>query len=74
MALPASEYTGVLLAADAVSNDCFTATPGLCYRKWPGQATNQGAHVESGERTARMHIIQAHALALLRIEKTSHPS
>ncbi len=64
MALPASEDTGLLMAASAVSDGYFIATTGLLYRKWPGQATNQAAHVEPGERGARMRLIAARAAAL----------
>jgi hypothetical protein len=64
MALPASEDTGLLLAADAVSTGHFTAEPGLLYRKWPGQSTNHAAHHDPVERNSRMRIIQARAEAL----------
>jgi glycosyltransferase involved in cell wall biosynthesis len=64
MALPASEDTGLLIAANVVSDGYFTAEAGLLYRKWPGQATNQAAHREPGEYVARMHLIQERAEAL----------
>ncbi len=64
MALPASEDTGLLIAADAISEGYFSAEPGLLYRKWPGQMTNQAAHMESSERAARMRVIEERARAL----------
>lgn len=64
MALPASEDTGLLLALDAVSRGWFTAEVGLLYRKWPGQATGQAAHVDPAERDARMAVVEARARAL----------
>jgi Glycosyl transferase family 2 len=64
MALPASEDTGLLLALDAVSRGWFTAQTGLLYRKWPGQATSQPAHVHESERKARMAVVEARARAL----------
>lgn len=67
MALPASEDTGLLLAANAISDGYFISKPGLLYRKWPGQATSQSTHVEPGERSARMHIIESRARALASI-------
>jgi glycosyltransferase involved in cell wall biosynthesis len=64
MALPASEDTGLLLAASAVSDGYFTREYGLLYRKWPGQVTSQAAHREPAEYQARMSIIEARANAL----------
>ncbi|WBB73421.1 glycosyltransferase [Micromonospora sp. WMMD1128] len=64
MALPASEDTGLLLAASAVSEGHFTREHGLLYRKWPGQVTSQSAHREPGEYEGRMKIIEARAVAL----------
>ncbi|MCT9076899.1 glycosyltransferase family 2 protein [Streptomyces fulvoviolaceus] len=64
MALPASEDTGLLLALNAVSRGWFSAEVGLLYRKWEGQATGQAAHVDAGERDARMAVVEARARAL----------
>jgi glycosyltransferase involved in cell wall biosynthesis len=64
MALPASEDTGLLLAASVLSDGWFTAEPGLLYRKWPGQMTGQATHREPAEHAARMSIIEARARAL----------
>lgn len=64
MALPASEDTGLLLALDAVTDGYFSATDGLLYRKWPGQATATAAHVDPTERAARMQVIEARAQIL----------
>ncbi len=67
MALPASEDTGLLLAANALADGYFIATPGLLYRKWPGQSTSEAAHTDSTERDARMSVIAARARALLNL-------
>ncbi|MGH3260719.1 MAG: glycosyltransferase family 2 protein, partial [Trebonia sp.] len=64
MALPASEDTGLLLAADAISDGWFIPEPGLLYRKWPGQATARPEHIEPTERRARMSLIEQRALRL----------
>ncbi len=71
MALPASGDTGLLLAANAISPGWFIAETGLLYRKWPGQMTNQAAHTDEVERSARMAIIDARAQALASL--WSHP-
>lgn len=64
MALPASEDTGLLLAADAVSDGYFRAEPGMLYRKWHGQATGQAAHVDEAEWNTRVRIVEQRATAL----------
>jgi hypothetical protein len=64
MALPASEDTGLLLAASVISNGYFIPEPGLLYRKWAHQVTSQAAHTHPTERAARMSIIEARALVL----------
>ena len=64
MALPASSDTGLLMAADALSDGYFSASTGLLYRKWPGQATSQPAHTDPTERNARMRLIEDRANAL----------
>ncbi|MEV7193972.1 glycosyltransferase family 2 protein [Streptomyces sp. NPDC093510] len=64
MALPASEDTGLLLALNAVARGWFSSEVGLFYRKWEGQATGQSAHVDTGERAARMAVVEARARAL----------
>jgi hypothetical protein len=66
MALPASEDTGLLIAARSVSTGYFIPQTGLLYRKWPGQATDQAAHNDPNERDARMAIIRERVLALAR--------
>lgn len=66
MALPASEDTGMLLAASVLSPGYFIAQDGLLYRKWPGQATAQAAHVDPTERNDRMAIIEARVRAMQR--------
>lgn len=66
MALPASEDTGLLLAANAVADGYFVAEAGLLYRKWPGQMTGAAAHTEASERDARMSLIASRATALAR--------
>lgn len=65
MALPASEDTGLLLAANAVTTGYFIAQPSLYYRKWPGQTTSQPAHTEPVEHAARTRLIEARAAVLL---------
>ncbi|MEV6212605.1 glycosyltransferase family A protein [Kitasatospora sp. NPDC051914] len=68
MALPASEDTGLLMALNAVSRGWFSAETGLLYRKWPGQSTSHAAHVQEGERAARMAVIEQRARVLLSLE------
>lgn len=68
MALPASEDTGLLLALSAVSRGWFSSETGLLYRKWPGQVTSQSSHVDEGERSARMAVIEARAAVLAGLE------
>jgi glycosyltransferase involved in cell wall biosynthesis len=57
MALPASEDTGLLLAANAVADGYFIPDTGLLYRKWAGQSTANPAHDDATERSARMQVI-----------------
>ena len=64
MALPASEDTGLLMAASVLSDGYFIAEPGLLYRKWPGQATSLAAHTDPTEWSARMRIIEARTRAM----------
>ncbi|MFI5777473.1 glycosyltransferase [Nocardia sp. NPDC051570] len=66
MGLPASEDTGLLLAANAVTDGYFSATVGLLYRKWPGQATAQAAHTDEDDLAARRAVIHRRAVALAR--------
>ncbi|MGW5132255.1 glycosyltransferase family 2 protein [Streptomyces sp. NPDC004135] len=68
MALPASEDTGLLLALNAVSRGWFSREVGLLYRKWEGQVTGKAAHMERGEREARMAVVETRARALSRLE------
>jgi hypothetical protein len=63
-ALPASEDTGLLLAASATSPGVYIAEPGLLYRKWPGQSTGQPAHTDPAERAARVAVIAERAASL----------
>jgi glycosyltransferase involved in cell wall biosynthesis len=69
MALPASEDTGLLIAASVTKPGYFIAEPGLLYRKWPGQSTAQAAHVDETERRARAAVIEARALAILGVSR-----
>ncbi|WP_328412303.1 glycosyltransferase family 2 protein [Nocardia sp. NBC_00403] len=64
MGLPASEDTGLLLAANAVADGYFSASVGLLYRKWPGQTTAQAAHIDTDDLTARYTVIERRANAL----------
>lgn len=66
MALPASEDTGLLLAANALSDGYFIAEVGLLYRKWPSQSTAQDAHTAQDEWYARMRLIEARTHVLRR--------
>ncbi len=65
MALPASEDTGLILAANAVSDGYFLATCGMYYRKWAGQVTRSAAHDDDAERLARMKLIGERAEVML---------
>ncbi len=65
MALPASEDTGLILAANASSDGYFVATCGMYYRKWPGQVTASAAHNDDAERLARMKLIEERAEVML---------
>jgi glycosyltransferase involved in cell wall biosynthesis len=69
MALPASEDTGMLLAASVVSPGYFIAESGLLYRKWPGQSTAQAAHLDPTERNDRAALIRARVCALRRAQR-----
>ncbi|GAB3989779.1 glycosyltransferase family 2 protein [Actinoallomurus acanthiterrae] len=73
MALPASEDTGLLLAADAVSDGYFSAEPSMLYRKWGGQATGQAAHLDEAEWTARVRILEQRAAALAALHGPDQP-
>jgi hypothetical protein len=64
MALPASEDTGLLIAANTVSDGYHLAEPSLRYRKWPGQTTAQPAHNEPSQRANRIRLIEQRASAL----------
>jgi glycosyltransferase involved in cell wall biosynthesis len=64
MALPASEDTGLLLAANAIWPGWFIPETGLLYRKWEGQITAHLSHASDDERGARMHVIHERVLAL----------
>ena len=64
MALPASEDTGLLIAANTVSDGYHQAAPSLRYRRWPGQTTAQPAHHEPSQRSARIRLIEQRAAAL----------
>jgi glycosyltransferase involved in cell wall biosynthesis len=64
MALPASEDTGLLLAASVVSAGYFISQTGILYRKWPGQSTAGAAHTDTVERPARMAVIEQRVRAL----------
>ncbi|WP_326550585.1 glycosyltransferase [Micromonospora sp. NBC_01813] len=67
MALPASEDTGLLLAASTVSDGHFIGEAGLHYRKWPGQVTSQQTHWSPAERANRTQVIESRVAALRRL-------
>lgn len=64
MTLPASEDTGLLLAADAVRDGWFSTEVGLLYRQWPGQSTAQAAHSDDDDKLARTRVIERRVRAL----------
>jgi glycosyltransferase involved in cell wall biosynthesis len=64
MALPASEDTGLLIAANSVADGYHLAEPSLRYRRWPGQTTAQPAHADPDQRAHRVRIIELRAAAL----------
>ena len=64
MALPASEDTGLLIAANAVADGYHLAEPSLRYRKWSGQTTAQPAHQVPEQRANRVRLIELRAAAL----------
>jgi glycosyltransferase involved in cell wall biosynthesis len=64
MALPASEDTGLLIAANSIADGYFIEEPGLMYRKWPGQVTAQAAHVDTIERETRNALIAERGQAI----------
>jgi hypothetical protein len=64
MALPASEDTGLLIAANAVSDGYHQGEASLRYRRWPGQSTAQPAHADPELIAARVRLIELRAAAL----------
>ncbi|GAA0948453.1 glycosyltransferase family 2 protein [Nonomuraea longicatena] len=64
MAVPASEDTGLLIAASVVGVGYFRREVGLLYRKWPGQATARAGHHAAEERRLRMRLIDQRAEAI----------
>jgi glycosyltransferase involved in cell wall biosynthesis len=67
MALPASEDTGLVLAANVLSEGYFITQPGLRYRKWPGQSTTQPEYLDFAARNGRTQIVEERARALLEL-------
>jgi hypothetical protein len=64
MALPASEDTGLLIAANSISDGYHLAEPSLQHRRWAGQTTAQSAHADPTDRATRVRIIELRAAAL----------
>ncbi len=64
MGIPASEDTGLLIAANTISPGYFHPEVGLLYRKWPGQATAAPEHTTREEWPLRMGLIDERAEAL----------
>ena len=62
--MPASEDTGLLIAANAVADGYHLAEPSLRYRKWPARPTAQHAHHEREQRATRVRLIELRAAAL----------
>ncbi|MCO6009112.1 glycosyltransferase [Actinoallomurus purpureus] len=64
MALDTSEDTGLIIAANAVSDGYFISTPSMLYRKHSAQTTAQDFHNEPEHRHRKRLIIIARAEAL----------
>lgn len=66
MALPTSEDTGLLVAANALAPGWFHDTPGNLYRKHDGQLTRTADHLDSDAAQARKDLIIERTAALRR--------
>ncbi|MGL5866248.1 MAG: glycosyltransferase [Dermatophilaceae bacterium] len=67
MALPASEDTGLLVAASTIRPGYFIDQPSLLYRKHPDQSTAQADHADPDAAAARRRLIGHRADALARL-------
>ncbi len=67
MALPSSEDTGLMVAANALAPGYFIREPGMLYRQHANQTTIQAHHVEPEARDLRRHLIAARGDALGRM-------
>ncbi|WP_370417683.1 glycosyltransferase [Streptomyces sp. QH1-20] len=76
MALPGAEDTGLLMAANTVSDGYFMRTPSLLYRQHTEQTTAQPYHTDLGRREERGRLIVARAEALRQLmmqHASAHP-
>lgn len=64
MALVTIEDTGLVIAANMVSDGYFIGEPSLFYRRHPEQVTAQGYHNDPAEKEGRRRLIAARAHAL----------
>lgn len=70
MALPTSEDTGLLIAANTLALGWFHDTPGNLYRKHDGQLTRSAAHLDPDAANARQRLIIERAEAMRSIAGT----
>jgi glycosyltransferase involved in cell wall biosynthesis len=75
MAMPTSEDTGLVMAANAVSDGFFIGEPSLAYRKHDAQATAQEYHINTRDVQARRELIvqRATVLRVLAEDADSYP-
>ncbi|MBA2714715.1 MAG: glycosyltransferase [Rubrobacteraceae bacterium] len=57
MALPTSEDTGMLMAANEISDGYFITDPSLAYRQHNGQVTGRADHLDPVEMQARRSLV-----------------
>lgn len=73
MALISGEDTGLVIAANVISQGYFIREPSILYRKHPDQVTAQPYHVEPVDLDARRRLITARAEALGAVLRASQP-
>lgn len=74
MAVPASEDTGMFVAASVIAPGYFHHEVGLLYRKWPGQMTASAEHTEPVEWQLRMSLIRERAESITGLLANVHRS
>lgn len=67
MALPTSEDTGLIIAANEISDGYFITTPSLAYRQHDAQITAHPDHVNPAEIQTRRNVIIERAAAIRRL-------